>query len=134
MKTGMRALSRLAAAAAIALAGCGAFAQQVPGYDLGVVAPGNDATVFDDNGDVEVRVTVAPDLANGDQLELLLDGMPVAPPTMSLDYPLYGVMRGQHLLQARIIDATGNVGSISPPSTFYVWEASRLFPNRRGRG
>jgi hypothetical protein len=82
---------------------------------------------------VEAQVTVAPELATGDNVGLLLDGMPVAPPMKSLDFPLYGITRGQHLLQARIIDATGNVGSISPPSIFYVWEASRLFPDRRDR-
>ena len=133
MNPATRALVRLAAATAIAMAAFGAFAQEIPGYNLDIGAPGNDATVFDDNGDVMVRVTVVPDLAKGDQVELLLDGMPVAPPTTSLDFPLYGILRGQHLLQARIIDATGNVGSISPSSSFNVWETSLLLPDRGGR-
>jgi hypothetical protein len=79
-------------------------------------------------------VTIAPALASGDKVELLIDGAPVAPPMKSLDFPLSGIARGPHLLQARIIDSTGNVGSISPSSTFFVWEASRLFPIRGGRG
>ena len=81
---------------------------------------------------MRVRVTVVPDLASGDQVELLVDGMPAAEPSTTLDFPLVGLVRGTHVLQARIIDSTGNVGSISPSITFYVWEASRLFPVRRG--
>jgi hypothetical protein len=106
-------------------------APDVPAYQLDIVDPANQATIFNNNGDVLVRVTVVPDLANGDQVELLVDGVPAAEPGTALEFPLTGLVRGTHMLQARIIDSSGNVGSISPSSTIYVWEASRLFPNRR---
>jgi hypothetical protein len=128
----MRALATITIAAVIALAAFAVSAQQSSKYQLDIVDPANEATVFNNSGDVVARLTVAPDLANGDQVELLVDGLPAAPPSTTLDFPLSGLVRGTHLLQARIIDASGNVGSISPSLTFYVWQASRLFPNRRG--
>ena len=129
----MRTLSSIVAAAALAVAALGASAQGVPNYDLDIVAPADGATVFSNTGDVLVRATAAPDLAKGDQVELLVDGVPAASPSATLEFPLSGIVRGQHMLQARIIDSAGNVGSVSPSSTFYVWHASRLFPNRHGK-
>jgi hypothetical protein len=128
----MRPLARIATAAVLALTALNVSAQDASRYQLDIVDPAELTTVFNNSGDVAVRVTVAPDLANGDQVELLVDGVPAAPPSTTLDFPLSGLVRGTHLLQARVIDSTGNVDSISPSTTFYVWEASRLFPTRRG--
>jgi hypothetical protein len=108
----------------------GVSAQETPGYRLSIVNPGNDTTVFSDPGNVRVQAAIVPQLANGDQVELLVDGEPAGPPSTTLDFSLSGIPRGQHLVQARVIDSTGNVDAISPSSTFYVWQASRLFPNR----
>jgi hypothetical protein len=129
----MRALASIATAAVLALAALGVSAQETANYQLNIADPADEATVFNDSGDVLVRVTVVPDLATGDQVELLVDGLPAAPPATTLEFPLSGLVRGPHLLQARIIDSTGNVGSISPSSTVRVWQASLLFPARRAR-
>ena len=128
----MRTIARIATAAVLALAALGVSAQETSNYQVSIVDPAEEATVFNNSGDVLVRVTVVPSLASGDQVELLVDGFPAAAPGTTLDFPLSGLVRGTHKLQARIIDSTGNVGSVSPSSTFYVWEASRLFPVRRG--
>jgi hypothetical protein len=127
----MRTLLSIVTAAVVALAAHGVTAQATSAYDVEVVDPADGVTVFNDNGDVVVRVTVVPGLENGDQVELLVDGLPVAPPSASLEFPLYGIPRGEHLLQARIIDSTGNVGSISHSSSVNMWQASLLFPSRR---
>jgi hypothetical protein len=128
----MRTLANITTAAVLAMAALGVSAQGTHDYRLEIVAPAEEATVFNNSGDVPVRITVTPDLAQGDQAELLVDGVPAAPPAATLDFQLSGLVRGTHMLQARIIDSTGNVAQISPSSTFYVWEASRLFPVRRG--
>jgi hypothetical protein len=90
-------------------------------YVVNVVNPVDEAAVFDDNGDVRVRTAVAPPLANGAQVELLVDGLPAAPPSTSLDFPLAGIPEGSHRLQARVIDSTGNVQAVSPSIAFDVW-------------
>jgi hypothetical protein len=127
----MRALIRTTAAALVAVAALGASAQEASSYELGIVVPAAASTVFSDTGDVTVQASVVPELAPGDKVELLVDGAPAGPASASLDFALTGIPRGQHVLQARIIDASGNVGSVSPPDTFYVWAASLLFPNRK---
>jgi hypothetical protein len=126
----MRTCYSFIAAAVLALTALGAAAQAGSRYAIQIVSPADAATVFSDGGDVPVQVAVVPALAAGDQVELLVDGTAVAPPMALLDFPLNGITRGEHVLEARVIDATGNVASSSPASIFYVWQASLLFPSR----
>jgi hypothetical protein len=100
-------------------------------YQVRIVNPADQSTVFSDTGEMTVLASVSPPLANGDGLELLVDGESAGPPGASLDFALSGMARGEHLIQARVIDATGNVAVASPPDTFQVWSASILFPNQR---
>ena len=125
-----RTLLRTAAAAVMAAAALGAHAEEAQKYDVDILDPAEEVTVFSDSGDLLVRATVAPALAKGDRVELLVDGEPGAPPGAALEFPLSGIPRGLHVLQARIIDSTGNVRAVSPSRTFSVWQASLLFPNR----
>jgi hypothetical protein len=125
----MRTCYSFIAAAVLALTALGAAAQAGSGYAIQIVSPADAATVFSDSGDVPVQVAVVPALAAGDRVELLVDGTAVAPPMALLDFPLNGITRGEHALEARVIDATGNVASSSPASIFYVWQESLLFPS-----
>lgn len=108
-------------------------AQGIADYQLTIVNPPDEAAVFNDNGDVPVRATVMPDLAQGDQVELLVDGLPAAPASTALEFPLAGILPGPHRLQARILDATGNVRSVSPSIAFDVWQESLLLSTGRER-
>lgn len=94
------------------------FESDASSYRMEVVTPPSESTVSGD--DVMVRATVVPGLAAGDRIELLLDGEPIAPASKSLELQVSGLARGTHLVQARIIDSTGNVGSVSPASPFYA--------------
>ena len=121
------------AAAVLAVPALGVAAPGAARYDVDIMSPTDQETVFSDSADLSVRTTVVPDLAMGDRLELLVDGTPAAPPSAMLEFPLYSISRGEHVLQARIVDSTGNLASTSPPSVIYIWQASLLFPNRNGR-
>ena len=92
--------------------------------------PAADATVFDNAGDVEVTVSVTPALRNGDAVALALDGQPSAA-SGGTHIGLSGIPRGEHTLRAQVVDANGERLIASAPVTFHVWQASRLFPNRR---
>ena len=109
---------RMAAAASLAACAFGAAAQGP--YQLGITDPLDQATVDRDTGPLLVRVVVVPELADGDQLELLADGFPVAHAGAALEFRLAAVAPGPHVLQARIIDSTGNVGAISPANVLTV--------------
>jgi hypothetical protein len=130
----MRTINVCVTAALFAVTALAGVARASPPYDIQVIAPADQSTVFSDPGDLSVRVAVTPGLAPGDGVELLLDGTPVAPPGVILEFPLYGIVRGEHVLEARVIDVSGNVAVASPASIVYVWEASLLFPSRQETG
>lgn len=97
-----------------------------------VVQPANEQTVHDNDGNVTVRVAVTPGLAPGHRVVLLLDGRPIGQ-QMGGTFPLSGIERGAHTLQAQVVDSNGKTLIASHPVTFYMWQASRLFPGRRDK-
>ena len=126
----MRMLMSIVIAAVLAVPAPGAVASGSSRYNVDIVSPKDQETLFSDSGDFSVRTRVTPDLEAGDTLEFLVDGTPVAPPSRGLEFDLTDIPRGQHVLRARVIDSTDNVAAISPPSIVYVWQASLLFPSR----
>lgn len=100
-----------------------------PYETVAVVQPADQQTVFSNDGAVTVTVAVSPDLHAGDQVVLLLDGAVVARQA-SGRFQLSGLDRGGHSLQARIVSG-GRTVLASAPVGFYLWHASRLFPNAR---
>ncbi|MGH8695707.1 MAG: hypothetical protein ACREVS_04480 [Burkholderiales bacterium] len=120
-------LAAVLAGAAVNLPGLA----QAPGsYNVAIVQPANEETVHDNQGNVVVQVTASPTLAPGDRVALLLDGRTVAQ-QMGTTFTLSGVERGTHTLHAQVVDANGATLATSPPVTFYMWQASRLFPGRK---
>jgi len=101
---------------------------------IAIVQPANEATVFDNAGNVEVKVAASPalDFGAGDRIALLLDG-PQAALQSTMQFRLSAVVRGEHTLEARIVDRNGSTVIASAPVKFQLWQASRLFPNRRGK-
>lgn len=135
----IRHLPAFGAMALVLAALCSAPAQAqvrtAPAYSsIAIVQPANEATVFDNAGNVEVRVALspAPDLDAGDRIVLLLDGQQAALQSAT-QFRLSAVVRGEHTLEARIVDRNGNTVIASAPVKFNLWQASRLFPNRRGK-
>jgi len=110
-----------------------AAAQRATAYrSIAVEQPAHGATVFDNAGDMDVVVSVSPELdaAAGDRIALILDGR-TASVRAATRFKLTGVARGEHSLEARVLDSGGNVLISSGPVNFHMWQASRLFPNRR---
>jgi hypothetical protein len=106
---------------------------QAPGaYTVAIVQPANDETVHDNQGNVAVQVAVSPSLTAGAGIVVLLDGQPVARQT-DATFALSGIERGTHTLQAQVVGAGGATLAASPPVTFHMWQASRLFPSRKAR-
>lgn len=131
-RTGKR-IGLAAAGVCFALALAAAFAQTPPTYErIAITQPVNDTTVFDNAGNVEVKVDVAPALRAraGDRIALVLDGTR-ASVSGATALKLAGVARGEHTLVAQVLDNSGSIVIASPPVKFHLWQASRLFPGRR---
>jgi hypothetical protein len=114
-----------------ALVGSPGFVQGQGRYvQIEITQPANEETVHDNEGNVAVQVAVSPDLAPGDRVVVLLDGQP-AGEKEDTTLTLSGVERGPHTLEARIVAKSGAMLVASEPVTFYMWQASRLFPSRK---
>lgn len=101
---------------------------------VAVAKPADGSTVFNNAGNVEVTVAVSPALRAeaGDQIVLLVDGHRTAAQSAT-HFNLSGIVRGEHTLEAQVVDGSGNALISSKPVKFYMWQASRLFLNRRGK-
>lgn len=102
------------------------------GESLSIVEPADQSAVQANDGKIQVRVAIPPQLAldAGQRIELFLDGR-LAASGQDTAYTLAGIERGTHRLQARIVEATGELAAESKPVIFHAWHASRLFPSRQ---
>jgi hypothetical protein len=115
--------------ACVAMAGSQAALAQAA--SVAIVSPQNEETLHDNSGNVAVVLAVTGERQRGTRLVLLLDGNLAASGGGSR-FALSGVERGTHTLQAQLVDPGGNPRASSGVVTFYMWQASRLSPLRRG--
>jgi Domain of unknown function (DUF4124) len=98
-------------------------APKFAGYDkIAVVNPPNDGTVWDNSGNVSIEIAVAPALQGtlGHKLLVLLNGQPLGEPIAATSFTVANLDRDTYTLQARIVDAGGEVLGESPPSVFHM--------------
>lgn len=102
------------------------------GYLSVIVAePANEATVRDNNGEVEVSLELTPPLQVrfAHRVQLKLDGSPHGAPGHERHFVLSGVDRGTHTLQAVVLAADGKPVWISPISVFHLHR--KIIPRRK---
>jgi len=97
-------------------------------YQCAVTQPAADDT-FQSAFSVATTVQVVPIPKNGDQTFLLLDGARVPNyPAMGGSFTLSNIDRGQHTLQAVVLDGSGKMLCQSANVTFTVMQPSVLNP------
>lgn len=101
--------------------------ETAPGYEaLTIQAPGQDETLWNIEGQLDVAVAPQPALQAGHRIQLLLDGQTAAElEPGATRSQLSDVYRGQHTLLARIQDEFGTTLMQSDPVTFYVQQATQ---------
>ena len=100
---------------------------------VAILAPVQQDTIHDNSGNMAVKVKVEPpiDPRKGTSIRILLDGKPAAPDSPGMSFALTGVERGEHWLQALLIDAQGQTLSVSDTIHFTMWQASVNAPPRK---
>lgn len=128
---------RLAAVAAVllwvsALSIAPVLAQSGP-PGIAITSPKNEETIHDNTGRVPVSIAIqgSAGLPEHSSIRLLLDGQPYGAARYGASFTLEGVERGEHMLQAQVVDASGKTILSSDTVTFYMWQASRLLPGRK---
>lgn len=100
-------------------------------YSLSIVSPQNEATIWDNEGNVLVVVTTNPPLDGQLQLEILVDGLKMSASGQRTSVQLTGLERGTHQIQAQLVDGNGGVVVTSEPVIIYIQKTSLLAPARR---
>lgn len=100
----------------------------LPAYQLRVIAPANDESIWVNNGDVTVSLIVEPqlDIERGDMIVLSLDGATVGEPQATTSFQLPNLSRGSHTVSASIVSNTGTVMTSSDAITFHLHRTSVL--------
>ncbi|GHC38223.1 DUF4124 domain-containing protein [Aidingimonas halophila] len=94
-----------------------------------IVAPEHEATLpTGQAGDVVVEFAVAPALHESHRIQLRLDGEVRHSPAHARSLSLSGLVRGEHTLEAELLDADGKVLQRSKPVTLYVQRAGINLP------
>jgi hypothetical protein len=98
-----------------------------------ILAPAQQDTIHDNSGNMTVEVRVEPpiDPQDGTSIRILLDGKRAGPDAPGTSFALQGVERGQHWLQALLIDRRGQTLSVSDTIHFTMWQASINAPPRQ---
>ena len=96
---------------------------------IAIIRPTPHQTIHDNRGTVHVVVSLqGVEMSAGGHLRVLLDGKPHGAQHRSLSFSVEQVNRGEHTLQVMLLDNSNTVLVQSPITTFYLWQASSLFP------
>lgn len=94
--------------------------------------PAAGKTVHSNTGTVPVAVSLpGRAIAANERLRVLIDGKPYGAEQRTTSFELQGIERGEHSLQVQLLDAKSVTLATSPSVTFYLWQASILFPGRK---
>lgn len=94
---------------------------------LEVLRPGQDETLWNISGSLKVSLRLAPALRSGDRIQILYDGVAVDGLTgNALDVTLNEVYRGEHTIQAEVLNSEDISLIQSSVNVFYVQQSSVL--------
>lgn len=99
---------------------------QAPAYDaVSIASPHDGDTIFDDDGIVSVQILLTPmaALRSDERIVLYLDGNVVEGAEAGV-FVLRDMARGEHSLQAMIVDGGGKTVRQSPVVRFRLWRSS----------
>lgn len=101
---------------------------EIPSYQLRIITPADDESIWVNNGNVSVTMIVEPDLdtERGDQILVELDGTQVGPAQSETSFQFNNLSRGTHTLAAMVVDSTGTVLTNSSSVTFHLHRTSIL--------
>jgi hypothetical protein len=85
---------------------------------LSVASPGPEETLWNIEGVLNVSLALSPGLQSGHQVRVYFDGQPRAVSGMS--FQIEEVWRGEHSIQAEVVDSTGRPLIRSTINRFYV--------------
>jgi hypothetical protein len=87
---------------------------------LSIASPAQGATITPGERSIPVEVSLTPALREGHAIQLLFNGQPFGAPSNSTLFNIQPLIRGEHHIQAYVIDSKNNVVIRSGTTTVYV--------------
>lgn len=100
---------------------------------LAITSPADEENIWGSGAKVMVQVSLPGPLVAGDRVQVSLDGK-VQPPLVGTTMVLSNLDRGEHHLQAKIVDSRGKVMTSSPVVRFYMKQSQVVVPRVRPGG
>ncbi|MEZ5530313.1 MAG: DUF4124 domain-containing protein [Porticoccaceae bacterium] len=101
--------------------------EDMEGYEeVAILAPAQDATIPPGQINVVVQVFLEPALKPGHLILLLHNGQPSGEPSFGPSFSIDSLIRGEHTLQAQVVNETGAVIAQSSTITIHVKRHSPL--------
>ena len=99
---------------------------------LAVLQPASEETLWGTAGRVEIAIVVSPDLQSRHSFGLYLDGELAEIAIRATRFSIEDVPRGEHTVQAVILDDANRELRRSAPVTFFVQQTSIYYPRNPG--
>jgi hypothetical protein len=96
-------------------------------WEISIVKPVKGESVRNNEGNLAVEVATK----GGGAIVMLLNGKQYGSAQSLPSFKLEGVERGEHTLEARLLNSAGKVLASSRPVQFYLGDASALAPGRK---
>ena len=94
--------------------------EPAPAYShIEIINPADDTPLRDNAGNVEVIISLAPELRNGHSMVLYLDGQEYAKGRLT-SFKLENIDRGTHQLRASVVDAQDRQQIATKTTTFHL--------------
>lgn len=83
-------------------------------------SPSNDETIRDNTGSISVSLSSEPTLAEGDKVQIFLNGSAYQSPQASMSFTLENIDRGTHTLSANLLSESGDTLMQTQAITFHL--------------
>ncbi len=98
----------------------------VPDYQIKIISPENDGSIWGNDGNVSVSVDINPELDSEreDKLIILVDNQQQGSAIGQTNFTLSNLDRGTHSVVVSVVDNSGKVLKLSPSVTFHLHRRS----------
>ena len=94
--------------------------EEFSGYEVSIVSPAPGATIPPGYEQIPVKVSTTPGLQQGHLIQLMSNGQAYGSPSPRTSFSISPLIRGEHSIQAKILDSNNDVVGQSGTTTVHV--------------
>ncbi len=94
--------------------------EEFAGYEVSIASPTPGATIPPGYEQIPVKVSTKPGLQQGHLIQLMSNGQPYGSPSSRTSFSISPIIRGEHSIQAKILDSNNDIVGQSGITTVHV--------------